>query len=129
MTSHARTGLTLIELLIVIAILAIAAAIVYPNVFPPSEAPAAPSEETLLEQARSTAVARAQVLRVDVAANGAWKIVSESAADSVLHSGTLAEAPVAAYAVRVTELGVCLPVASEQREGPAVDAVSCTVRH
>ncbi|MGQ0643111.1 MAG: prepilin-type N-terminal cleavage/methylation domain-containing protein [Gemmatimonadaceae bacterium] len=124
-----RYGLTLVEVMIVIAILAIVAAIVYPNVFPPKAAPGATTESALVDQAKALAVARAEPMRLNVERDGAWDIAPESTPSSVLASGRLAEAPPAAFALRVTELGACLPAQGERRvEGPVIDAVSCTIR-
>jgi hypothetical protein len=119
----------LVEVMIVIAILGIIVAIVYPNVFPRDTAATAATESALIDQTKAMAVARAEPLRLNVARDGAWEIVAENAPGAVLLAGRLAEAPPAPFAVRVTELGACLPVESERRvEGPVVDAVSCTVR-
>jgi prepilin-type N-terminal cleavage/methylation domain-containing protein len=123
-----RSGLTLIEVMIALAILVIAAAIIYPNVFRES-APSTPSEAQMIEQAKALAVARAEPVRLTVERDGAWEIVAESAPTSVLASGQLPEAPANSFALRVTELGTCLPVAGDRAvEGPVIDAVSCTVR-
>jgi prepilin-type N-terminal cleavage/methylation domain-containing protein len=126
-----RRGLTLIELVIVIAILAIAASIVYPLIFRQERPPEAPSEAALLEQAKLIAIARAEPMRLTVAQDGTWEIVAEGTPSSPLASGQLAEAPPASFVVRVTELGACLPVDNDRqgaRGGAHVDAVSCTLR-
>ncbi len=128
LTRTNRRGLTLIEVMIAIAILGIVAAIVYPNVFRRNQ-PSAPTESALLEQAKALAIARAEPMRVSVERDGTWEIVAESTPSSVLASGHLAEAPPSAFAVRITELGACLPADGKPRvEGPVIDAVSCTVR-
>ncbi len=126
----ATSGLTLIEVVIVIAILAIAAAIVFPNVFPQDAPATALSEAQLIDQAKAFAVARGEPLRLSIQHDGAWEIVSEAAPGSgALASGHLAEAPAFTIDLRVTELGACLPARDGRRvEGPAIDAVSCTVR-
>ncbi|MGH7710440.1 MAG: prepilin-type N-terminal cleavage/methylation domain-containing protein [Gemmatimonadaceae bacterium] len=124
-------GLTLIEVIITIAILAIIASIVYPIVFRKDAPPSAPNEAVLIDQAKALAVTRAETMRLTVARDGAWEIVAEATPNSVLASGQLAEAPPAAFAVRVTELGACLPADIDRRvesEGRVIDAVSCTIR-
>ncbi len=124
-----RRGLTLIEVVIALAILVIAASIIYPNVFRQKNTDSAVSEATLLEQTRAFAVARAEPMRLRVQHDGAWEIVTEGAPSAVLASGQLAEAPASAFEVRVTELGACLPGPKDKaNEGPVIDAVSCTIR-
>ncbi|HEV8364831.1 MAG TPA: prepilin-type N-terminal cleavage/methylation domain-containing protein [Gemmatimonadaceae bacterium] len=122
-----RNGLTLIEVMIVIAILAIMAAIVYPNVFRPKPTPAA-TEMTVIEQAKALAIARTERVRVRIERDGTWQIVSDVVPGSTpLASGSLSEAPPQALVLRVTELGACLPVEGATAiEGATVDAVSCS---
>jgi prepilin-type N-terminal cleavage/methylation domain-containing protein len=129
LSGAAASGLTLIEVMIVIAILAIAVAIVYPNLVR-RDTPAALSEAQLIEQAKTLAVARAEPVRLSIETDGTWEIVSEGAPGSgALASGHLAEAPAYAVKLRVTELGACFDARDDRRiEGPAVDAVSCTIR-
>jgi prepilin-type N-terminal cleavage/methylation domain-containing protein len=124
-----RSGLTLIEVMIVIAILAIMAAIVYPNVFRQKPTPAA-TEMTVVEHAKALAIARSEPVRVSIERDGTWQIVSETAPGSTpLASGSLSEAPPQALVLRVTQLGTCLPVeGASANEGAAVDAVSCSQR-
>ena len=124
-----RRGLTLIEVVIALAILAIAASIIYPNVFRPKATAGPVSETALLTQTKAFAVARAEPVRLTVQQDGAWEIVTDGSPSSVLASGRLAEAPASAFEVRVTELGACLPGPKDKaNEGPEIDAVSCTVR-
>ena len=124
-----RSGLTLIEVMIMIAILAIMAAIVYPIVFRPKPTLAA-TEMTVFEHAKALAIARAETVRVSIERDGTWEIVSEAAPGSTpLAIGTLSEAPPEALVLRVTQLGTCLPVeGATANEGAAVDAVSCIKR-
>ena len=121
-----RSGLTLIEVMIVIAILAIMAAIVYPIIFAQKPTPAA-TEMAVVEHAKALAIARAEPVRVTIERDGTWQIVSEAAPDSApLAFGALSEAPPEGLVLRVTQLGTCLPVESAAaHEGSAVDAVSC----
>lgn len=125
----AGRGLTLIEVLIVIAILAIAAAIVYPNIVR-RDAPATLSEAQLIEQAKALAIAREEPVRLSIHLDGTWEIVSDAApGTSALAVGHLVEAPAHGVELRVTELGTCFTVRDDRRiEGPAIDAVSCTIR-
>ena len=125
----AMRGLTLIEVLIVIALLAIAVAIVYPNVVR-REAPPTLSEGQIIEQAKALAVARAESVRLSIRQDGTWEIVSDAAPESgAIAFGQLAEAPTAAVELRVTELGACFTIPIDGRvEGRVIDAVSCTLR-
>lgn len=124
-----RSGLTLIEVMIVIAILGIMVAIVYPIIFRPKPTPAA-TEMTVVEHAKALAIARAETVRVSIERDGTWQIVSETAPGSTpLATGTLSEAPERALVLRVTQLGTCLPVqGATPIEGATVDAVSCSKR-
>jgi len=123
-----RSGLTLIEVMIVIAILAIIAAIVYPNVFRPKPTVAA-TEMTVVEQAKALAIARVERVRVSIERDGTWQIVSDVFPGSTpLASGTLPEAPSQPLVLLVTEMGACLPVEGAMNEGAAIDAVSCSKR-
>lgn len=128
-TRAAARGLTLIEVLIVIAILAILAAIVYPNIVR-QDSPVTLSEAALIDQAKTLAVTRAEPVRLSVHLDGAWEIVSDAAPGSTaLASGHLAEAPAHAVELRVTELGTCFTTRDDRRiEGPTIDAVSCTIK-
>lgn len=118
-----RTGITLVELLIVVAILAIVLSIVYPQLFGPSAPPATADEATLVEQAKNLAIQRAEPLRLEVERDGSWRIVSPATPQVPVASGTLAEAPASEYVILFNSLGACLPGAGE---GPPLDAVSCT---
>jgi prepilin-type N-terminal cleavage/methylation domain-containing protein len=118
-----RAGLTLIEVMIVIAILAIAASIVYPLLFATRQPPAVADETMLVEQARSLAIARAEPMRLEVARDGTWQIVSPATPNVPVASGQLAEAPAGAYMIQISALGACLPA---HGEGPPLDAVSCS---
>lgn len=129
MRAPSRTGLTLIEVMIMIAILAIVAAIVYPNVFRPEKTHAA-TEMTVVEQAKALAIARSEPVRVSIERDGTWQIVSEAAPQATpLATGSLSEAPPQVLVLRVTELGTCLPVdGATAVEGATVEAVSCSKR-
>jgi type II secretory pathway pseudopilin PulG len=117
----------LIEVMIALAILLIAAAIIYPNVFPPKR-DTVPSESDVVERAKALAIARAETVRLTVSADGSWEITPASAHTEVLATGRLPEAPPAPISMRVTELGACLPSTEERAGGGIqVDAVSCSL--
>ncbi len=130
LTRPSRLGLTLIEVMIAIAILAIAFSIVFPFFADRPQSASVASEATLIEQAKGLAIARAEPMRLTVDRQGGWEIVSDAAPGAGrLARGTLPEAPGSAWSLRVTELGVCLPGdAAAQARGPAIDAVSCSLR-
>ncbi len=119
MSPSARAGLTLLELLVVLTLLGLAAALAAPALRPPAAPPATPLARTVAE-ARATALRRAEALQLDVDSDGGWRL---RARDSVLARGQLdARAAGDALPLRlaISPLGVCVP---EPRDDAPVDAV------
>ena len=111
-----RAGFTLVELLVVIAVLALGAALVVPAISRPAQRVDAGS--ALVEHVRALAVGRSQYLLLGVAADGRWLVTSEAAGtgDAVERGQLDVTAPQAPVSLRFTPFGGCTPVGA----GPGV---------
>lgn len=116
-----RRGVTLLELLIVLTLMGVAAALVAPALVRPTAAPA-PAGREIVNRARQQAIRRGEPLRVSLRANGEWVLTAQRdgavvdsghAKDSLLPSDLLLDA-----------LGGCIPTAG--RDARAFDLLSCT---
>ncbi len=103
---HSRSGLTLLELLVVLVILAITSAIV-PLAWRNSRATQTRALDDLIHTARREAIRRGDELRLRVDGDGAWVLAARDGSD-ILQSGRIA-APAAAVSLRVDALGTCRP--------------------
>ena len=112
----ARAGVTLLELIVVIALMGLVLAIAAPPFLTP--APDRKAELTsVLETARRAAILRAEPVTLSVDAAGAWRIDGDATPTAPpLGTGTLAS-KVAAFRVRVSPLGTCVSDAA-QATGP-----------
>ncbi len=120
--SHPRAGLTLLELLVVIVILAITTAIV-PLAWRPPRATEGSALDGLTQTVRREAIRRGEELRVRVDADGAWVLAARNGTD-ILETGRLA-APVAPVSLRVDALGTCRPGSEMAGSGASFDMLSC----
>jgi prepilin-type N-terminal cleavage/methylation domain-containing protein len=132
--SRRRRGVTLLELLIVLVLMGIAAAVVAPMLRLATPAVASPAA-AVLQRARQAAVRRAEPLRVELAADGAWRLTSQR--DGVaIDSGSVARADIPASGLAdagawlVDALGGCLPAPRDarslpERGGLPYDALGC----
>jgi type II secretory pathway pseudopilin PulG len=110
---------TLLELVVVLTVLGMVAAMATPVLFgAPAEAP---SVDGVVAAARASAIARAQTLRLDVAANGAWRLWSPDSPNEPIARGALPPASVPLQ-LEFTPLGMCLARTAVS----ARDAVRCT---
>jgi prepilin-type N-terminal cleavage/methylation domain-containing protein len=117
----ARRAFTLVEILVVLVLLGIAAAIVAPALIPPARPEA--TIATVLDATRRVAIRRAESVTVRVATTGAWQVTGDaSPAAGTLLAGTLGSPIPASVIVHVSPLGICTV------DGPAgapVDALRC----
>lgn len=104
--SIACAGFTLVEVIVVLVLLSMAAAAVGPGLLTPARASRA-ELATVIADARRLAVRRASPvwLRVDVA--GFWRIAAEPARSGPLMSGRLDSVPGAPFDVLFSPLGTC----------------------
>ena len=107
-SSSVHRGVTLLELLIVLTLMGIAATLVVPALARPVRAPEAASD-SLVASARRTAIRRAEPLRVRVAPDGAWDVVTQRNG-AVIDSGHVQDS-LPALELLLDALGGCVPVA------------------
>ncbi len=106
----ARRGVTLLELLVVLVILGIAAAFVGPPLLstrPRNDSPAQ-QVETLLTSVRRGAVQRGEPVRLRLEDDGAWAVVGQRSG-SIVDTGRLA-ASARRLDITVDPRGTCTPV-------------------
>lgn len=100
-----RPGVTLVELVVVLGLLGMMAALVLPPLVPP--APRTTTLPDVVRAARAAALARAQTLQLTVTASGRWHLHPLPPMDrDTLAAGTLAGA--APLQLQITPLGACL---------------------
>ncbi len=120
-----RHGVTLLELMVVLTLLAVVAAFALPALAPP-----APRGRTMVDAvrtARSAAVARGQLLSLAVAADGAWEVRALPPDDAVrLTGGSLRDRPTTPFQLQLTPLGACVATTPLPLELARWDAVGCT---
>ena len=80
-----RRGVTLLELLVVLVLLAVTAAVVLPTFMPPSTTAGADPTATVVASARRVAIRRGEPLRLRIASDGIWALVT-------LHDGVAIDA-------------------------------------
>lgn len=120
---HPRAGLTLLELLVVLAILAITTAVV-PLAWRPSRPTSGSALDALIQAARRDAIRRGEELRLRVDADGAWVLAARDGT-VILETGRIAS-PTAAVSLRVDALGTCRPGASGTAvAGASFDMLAC----
>lgn len=116
-------GVTLLELLVVLVLLGIAAAVVAPVLRVPPRADAGDTLQRVVADARALAVRRAESLVLDVAPDGAWTLATRDAA--LVAQGRVEAAATSSIPARlvVTALGACVPDPSPNAApGSALDA-------
>ncbi|WP_309670445.1 prepilin-type N-terminal cleavage/methylation domain-containing protein [Gemmatimonas sp.] len=118
---HPRAGLTLLELLVVLVILAITTALV-PLAWRSPRATGESALDGLTQTARRAAIRRGEELRLRVDADGAWVLAAREGTD-VLETGRIA-APAAPVSLRVDALGTCRPGGDIAATGHAASGVS-----
>lgn len=130
-----RAGFTLVELIVVLLLLSIAAAVVGPSLW---FAPRPPPDSELLALvggARDAAIRRGETVRLRIDRSGAWLALagasaSETVARDTLMSGRLAAPRAASTDLFLSPLGTCAPaVESESAFLPAgLDPLTCDRR-
>lgn len=119
---HPRAGLTLLELLVVIVIIAITTAVV-PLAWRTTRASQGTALDELAQSARREAIRRGEVLRLQVDADGAWVLAARDGAN-ILETGRIV-APDEALSLHVDALGTCRPGADVSGAGASFDMLGC----
>ncbi len=103
-----RTGFTLLELIVVLAILGLGMAIVAPSLVLRSPSPDE-ALQRVVSNARRVATRRAQTVTLVIDANGAWQVVGAGRDEhEVLLAGELDEPPLDDVHLHITPLGLCV---------------------
>ena len=126
-----RLGVTLLELLVVLILMALSAAVVLPALLPPSTVSMDPPGAAALAHARRSAIRRGESMRFQLSVDGAWALASVhdgNAVDSgrVLSRGLNGDT-IVALNVLINSLGTCLPVAADGASA-SFDPLACVWR-
>ncbi len=125
-----RHGVTLLELLVVLILIALSAAIVLPALLPPATTHEMPGAAALAH-ARRSAIRRGESLRFELATDGVWALASVRGGNAV-DSGRVAllrqgSDSVMALHIFINPLGSCLPVATDSALA-TFDPLACAWR-
>jgi prepilin-type N-terminal cleavage/methylation domain-containing protein len=132
--SSARRGVTLLELLVVIILIALATGLVIPALR--STAAPVPSVSELIPTARDAAARRGESVRLEVGADGTWRLTGDAAGDSIA-GGRVASFAGLPLTLVVGPLGSCqIEPRDDSRVGgatgsdrpPEIDPLTCEVR-
>jgi prepilin-type N-terminal cleavage/methylation domain-containing protein len=121
-----RIGYTLIEVIVVLMLLTIAASVVAPALFLSPEQPS--STRIVIGSAREAAVRRGEMVQLRVDASGRWQVLSRAflTAEPLL-SGRLSNAPGNTTDLFFSALGTCAPSPESALVQPltALDPLTC----
>ncbi len=125
----ARTGVTLLELLVVLVVLAVSAAVVLPALRPPAATPVQ-AEDVLVSATRRTAIARGEPVRLRLDPDGTWGVVG-ARSGAVIDTGRINAHP-RALDINVDPRGSCTPVAAQRTAslpgGMSFDPLACRMK-
>ena len=119
---HPRAGLTLLELLVVIVIIAITTVLV-PLAWRTTRANDGSALDRLTQSAQREAIRRGDALRLQVGADGAWVLAARDGAD-ILKTGRIAP-PIHELSLRVDALGTCRPGSDFVGAAVSFDMLGC----
>ena len=119
-------GYTLIEVLVVLVVMGLAAALVAPALLPRRSDPAA--VVTLVRHARAAAIRRAEAISLRIEASGAWRMDGAASIQAgAIATGRLPSPPPAAVTLVFSPLGSCSPDVESAAAGQALglDPLTC----
>lgn len=127
--SHPRSGYTLLEVIVVLVLLAVAAAVVAPSLLYSRPDQSSPWQ-TLVSQARAASVRRGVVVRLTIDRSGVWQATTGSGSElELIMTGRLADSPGAVADLLFSPLGTCGPAAPSGPETLAdYDPLTCEER-
>jgi len=102
-----RRGFTLVEMLVVLTLLGLAAALVAPAILPARHTDAS-QFAALVAASRDAALRRAEVMWLRVERSGTWRLDGDaSAAQGAVATGRLDVAPAGGFTLVISPLGSC----------------------
>jgi prepilin-type N-terminal cleavage/methylation domain-containing protein len=127
--SHPRSGYTLLEVIVVLVLLAVAAAVVAPSLLD-SRPDRSSALQTLVSQARAASVRRGVVVRLTIDRSGVWRAtVGTGSQRELLMAGRLVDSPETATDLLFSPLGTCGPaVPSDPQTLDEYDPLTCEER-
>ncbi len=119
-----RRGVTLLELIVALALLALMAALVAPAMIAPARRTS--DVATVIRSGRSAAIARAQPLVLRFSEGGEWSLRPLPPHDADALATGLVTTPEGAFSLQLSPFGGCLPLAALPPSLGAWDVASCT---
>jgi prepilin-type N-terminal cleavage/methylation domain-containing protein len=122
-----KTGYTLIEVIVVLVLLTIAAAVVAPSLLAPATDGAGPLVK-VVATAREAAVRRGELLRLHVGRSGIWQVTPASGGETLM-TGRLPSMGDGTVDLLFSPLGSCgVPPEATLKTGGEIDPLTCEVR-
>lgn len=103
-------GYTLLEVIVVLVLLTLAASVVAPAFVAPRDRAAAAAAVRIIGHARALAIRRAEALELRIEPSGTWRLDGVASAQAgALATGTVSPAPRVAISLLFSPLGSCAP--------------------
>jgi prepilin-type N-terminal cleavage/methylation domain-containing protein len=126
---RSRRGFTLVEVLVVLVVMSVAIAVVG-VAFVPRHPDDLEELDALVQHARSTAIRRAEVMRLEVVPSGVWALTGSTAEVQAPASGRLTHGLKDRMTIVFSAFGTCAPdLRSELAAAPLrLDPTTCALR-
>jgi prepilin-type N-terminal cleavage/methylation domain-containing protein len=128
MTPKPQSGYTLVEVVVVLVLLAVAATVVAPSLLAPRPLQRSSPFVAVVRAVRETAVRRGEMVRLRIDRSGAWQALTGVPADSeVLLSGRLSTPGHSSADIVFSPLGTCgsSPESSPSEGFAGIDPLTC----